>query len=681
MRSPVLLTLFLVATLAPMVRGDDAAVSFRRDVMAVLAKGGCSAGSCHGNLNGKGGFKISLRGESPESDYTVLTHDQFARRLDPLSPESSLLLRKATATIPHEGGRRFSESSIEYRILLGWIRAGMPDDPAKLPSLVSLTATPADNTLIEPADHVQLKATATFSDGTTRDVSQLAVYETTDPVVTVSHDGLVTRKSLGEATVLARYLHRQSPVRIAFVPARPNFTWSSPPVSNYVDKHVFAKLQSLRMNPSELCDDATFIRRVSLDITGLLPAPGVAKAFVADPSPDKRSKLIERLLKSPEFAEFWALKWGDLLRNEELAIDFKGVQNFQRWIRDSIASGKPMDQFARELIVARGNTYTNPPANYYRALRDPNTRAEATAQVFLGTRLQCAKCHNHPFERWTQDDYYGFSALFDRINYEVLENKRRIATDKHEFNGEQIVWVARRGELTDPRTNQPAKLRYLGVEASSISGEDDRLQAAAEWVTSADNPLFSRVMANRVWKQMLGRGIVDPDDDFRATNPPSHPALLDELASDFAKHGFDLRHVIRTIANSRTYQLAAKPNETNVDDERNFSHAMVRRLNAEQALDAISSVTGLPTKFNGYPLGIRATQMAGVRAIHFYTKKPSDGDRFVHMFGKPDRLISSESERSDETTFAQILELAGGPTANDLLKSPTNRIGKALSAG
>ena len=251
------------------------------------------------------------------------------------------------------------------------------------------------------------------------------------------------------------------------------------------------------------------------------------------------------------------MKWSDLLRNEELAIDFKGVQDFNRWIRDSIDAGKPMDQFARELITARGNTYTNPPANYYRALRDPNTRAEATAQVFLGTRLQCARCHNHPFERWTQDDYYGFSAFFGRINYEIIENKRRVATDQHEFNGEQIVWVARSGETTDPRTGQPAKLRFMGTEAPELPPDDDRLEAAAAWVTSRENPLFARVMVNRIWNHLLGRGIVDPVDDFRMTNPPSHPALLDQLAADFVEHHYDLRHAIRLIANSRTYQLAS----------------------------------------------------------------------------------------------------------------------------
>jgi hypothetical protein len=682
MRSPFSIPVFLCVILGAIPiasRAED--VSFRRDVMPVLAKAGCSAGTCHGNLTGKGGFKLSLRGEAPDWDYLVLTHDQFARRIDRLNPESSLILRKATASIPHEGGRRFTEDSPEYRILLSWIRAGLPRGDVKQPTLTKLTISPEEALLVEPADRFQIKVTASFSDGSSRDVSQFAVYETTDPIAVVSHDGLVTRKALGETAVIARYLNQQLPVRVAFVAARPDFAWSNPRENNFIDHQIFAKLQSLRLNPSGICDDTTFLRRAYLDIIGLLPTVEIARRFAADSTPDKRARLIDALLQRPEFAECWALKWSDLLRNEELAIDFKGVQNFNRWIRDSIEAGKPMDQFARELITARGDTYTNPAANYYRALRDPNSRAEATAQVFLGTRLKCARCHNHPFERWTQDDYYGFSAFFGRINYEILENKRRIATDQHEFNGEQIVWVARSGETTDPRTDQPAKLRFMGTEAPALSPDDDRLEAAAAWVTSPENPLFARVMVNRVWSHLLGRGIVDPVDDFRITNPPSHPALLDQLAADFIEHHYDLRHAIRLIANSRTYQLASRPNDANGDDARNFSHGLIRRLTAEETLDGISAVTGLPTKFNGYPLGIRAGQIAGVSAIHFYIKKPSDADRFVHVFGKPDRLISSESERSGDITFAQILEMAGGPTANDLLKNPDNRLGKLLAAG
>src|SRR2546429_2585829 len=476
-------------------------VSFRNDVMAVLSKAGCSAGTCHGNKNGKGGFKLSLRGQDPDVDYLTLTRDLFGRRIDPMEPQQSLILLKPTTQVAHEGGLRFKKDSEEYEILSRWIAQGMPNDLASAPKLERIVVTPQEKVLVEPATEVQLRVQARFTDGATRDITSIAVYEPANSLAKVSHDGLVQRQGTGETTVLVRYLHCQEPVRLAFVPARPGFVWKNPPVNNYIDEQIFAKLRTLRMNPSELCSDAVFLRRAYLDLLGILPTAEEARAFVnqsarssrrkeahfskseiGNPNSEigKRARLIDQLLERPEFADFWALKWADLLRVEAHSLDQKGVQNFHHWIRQSIAENKPLDEFVRELITARGSTYSSPTANFYRPNRDPATRAKAAAQVFLGTRLQCAECHNHPFDRWTQDDYYDWADLFARVKYKVIENKREISSDEHEWNGEQIVFVARQGSVKNLRTGKDAQPRFLGDPLTSRrSGEAENANEPA----------------------------------------------------------------------------------------------------------------------------------------------------------------------------------------------------------
>ncbi|MGH7139505.1 MAG: DUF1549 and DUF1553 domain-containing protein, partial [Pirellulales bacterium] len=481
--------------------------------------------------------------------------------------------------------------------------------------------------------------------------------------------------------MLVRYLNRQAAVRVAVVAPRPGFAFASLPEANYVDRHVFAKLRSLKMNPSPLAGDAVFLRRAYLDAVGLLPTADEARRFLNDPSADKRRRLIDDLVQRPEFADWWALKWSDLLRNEEKVLDSKGVQNFHHWIRQSIADGKPLDRFARELIVARGSTYTNPAANFYRANRDPVTRAEAAAQLFLGVRLQCAKCHNHPFDRWTQGDYYRWAGFFARVQYKIVENRRRDQNDGHEFDGEQIVWMSPRGEVRDPRSDQPMEPCFLGEPTPPLAADEDRLEELADWITAPDNPFFARAQANRIWYHLLGRGIVEPIDDFRATNPPSIPALLDELARDFASHHFDLKHLVRTIMNSATYQLSAEPNDTNRDDEANFSHALVRRLSAEQLLDALSQVTGTTPEFKGYPAGMRAVQLPGVRVPTSRRQRASRDDQFLTLFGKPPRLLTCECERSTESTLSQAFQLVSGPAINELLSERHNRLETLLASG
>lgn len=661
-------------------------VSFRQDVMAVLSKAGCNLGTCHGNQNGKGGFKLSLRGENPDADFATLTHDQNSRRANGVDPDRSLLLLKATMQVPHEGGKRFNDESPEYRILRQWIAAGLPKSKADEVQLARLVVTPSEQVLVEPSDSVALRVTAIMTDDSTLDVTRLACFETSQPIVSISADGLVKRERFGEVTVAVRYLNQQVPVRLAFVSARPDFAWKGPTPATFIDEKVFAKLQSLRMNPSEVCDDTTFLRRVSLDLLGVLPSAEEARTFAKDAQPDKRGRLIDSLLERPEFADFWAMKWADLFRVEEKTLDRKGVATFHAWIRDSVATNKPLDQFVRELIAARGSTYEQPPTNFYRAMRDPVTRSETVTQVFLGIRLQCAKCHNHPFDRWTQTDYYGWTNWFSRVKYEVLENRRRDMNDQHEFDGEQLVLMADSGDVDHPATGKPVPPRFLGDEPSLDKRRPestDRLLQLSEWLTSPNNRRFAEAQVNRVWFHLMGRGIVDPIDDFRATNPPSNPVLLQVLTDDFVAHRFDVQHLIRAIVSSRTYQLSAMPNDTNRDDENNFSHAAVRRLSAEQLADSLALVLDAPLSFKGYPDGTRAAQLAGARVLGRRNGGPSSGDAFLTTFGKPPRLQACECERSEDSTLAQTFQLVSGPILNDLLGRSDNRLKRwvAIEAG
>lgn len=677
--------------LRPAAVAED--VSFRRDVMQVLSKAGCNAGPCHGNANGKGGFKISLRGEDAEGDFHALVHEQAGRRISPPRPDESLLLLKATAAVAHEGGKRFDKDSWEYRRLKEWIGAGAKDDGASAPMPSRIEVTPAEEFAIEPQKEVSIRATAVFPDGTRRDVTTEAVYETSNPLVKVSADGRVAREGFCETVVLVRYLNAQAPVRVAFVPARPGFKWAGPKPANYIDQQIFAKLKTLRLNPSPSCSDEVFARRAYLDLLGMLPTAEEARSFVADKTKGKRAALVNRLLERPEFADYMALRWADLLRVEERTLDRKGMTVFQRWIRDSFATNKPLDRFVREIVTARGSTYANPPANFYRASRTSVERATAVGQVFLGTRLTCAQCHNHPFDRWSQDDYHDWAAVFARVNFKVLRNDRRDDNDSHEFKGEQIVFVSGKGEVKNPRTGKAAIPRMLGMSEpmrpADDSSEDvwkgkrfaefDELEKLAAWITSPTNTTFAKVQANRIWSQLMGRGLVDPVDDFRATNPASHPVLLDLLAADFVKHGFDVRHLIRRIMASRTYQLDSAPSGANADDEVNYARAPLRRLGAEPLLDAQYRVAGLPPRQKGWPDGMTAVSRPGGAQIRDSQK--TSADLFLDAFGKPPRVLTCECERTDATTLSQTLQLISGPVINELLSAKGGRLDAMAVSG
>jgi hypothetical protein len=525
---------------------------------------------------------------------------------------------------------------------------------------------PGSRVLKDPARWQQLAVLAHFSDGTTRDVTRLTVFSSSDSAVAdVGTSGLVEFRQTGEVAILCRYLEELQTVRLTFLETHKDFVWTNPPENNYIDKHVFAKLKMLGIPPSELCSDQEFVRRAYLDVCGVLPTPAEVRAFLADGDKDKRAKLIDRLLDRPEYADFWTLKWSDVLRSDRKTIQVKGIHVYQEWIHEHVARNTPFDQVVRDLLTASGSTVANPAANYYRIARDPQNLAETTVQLFFGVRMQCAKCHNHPFERWTQDDYYSTAAFFARVR------QKNDATEPGPMpnqRGGEVIYVDRAGEVTQPRTGKVMAPKFMGGPVADVPPGRDRREALADWITRADNPFFAKSIVNRIWYHLNGRGIVDPVDDFRDSNPSANDELLDALAKDFVAHQFDVKYIIRVILNSRTYQLSAQGNDLNKDDGKYFSHAVTKLLTAEQLLDALCTVTEVPEKYAGLPLGTRATQLPDGEINH----------PFLKTFGQPARELACECERESDSNLAQALQLINGPTVNEKLRAPTNRIGRLL---
>jgi hypothetical protein len=520
--------------------------------------------------------------------------------------------------------------------------------------------------LKQPARRQQLAVLATFADGAVRDMTRLTVFSSSDEgVATVSRTGLVEFHQAGEVAILCRYLENLQAVRLTYLEPRPGFRWPSPPENNAIDRHVFAKLKMLSIPPSDLCTDAEFVRRAYLDLCGVLPAAKEVRTFLSSKAKDRRAKLIDGLLDRPEYADFWALKWADVLRSNRKTIEVKGTRVYQRWLRGQLARNRPFDQVVRDLLTARGSTFANPPANYYRVARDPQNLAETTAQLFFGVRMQCAKCHNHPFERWTQDDYYSLAAFFARVRHKPSAVEPAGAGAG---GAAEVIFVARDGEVAHPRTGKVMSPRVLGLAAPVPAGKDRR-QVLADLVTSPRNPFFAKSVVNRIWFHLNGRGIVDPVDDFRDSNPSANDELLDALAKDFVAHKYDLKRLIRAIMNSRTYQLSSEPTKLNEDDNKYFSHAVTRLLTAEQLLDAVCQATEVAEKFEGMPAGTRAVQLP-------------DGDvnhPFLKTFGQPAREIACECEREGDSNLAQALQLINGSTINEKLRNPANRLGKLLA--
>ncbi len=584
-------------------------VTFLRDVAPILNKAGCTSGPCHGAAKGKNGFKLSLRGYDPQFDYEALLYDLSGRRFNRAQPGRSLMLAKPTQQVAHGGGLRFEQDSNYYKTIYNWIAQGVPyGDPAK-DAVAALEVEPKEVAMTKPGETIQVKVTARFADGQTRDVTNEATVESNiADVAKVDAAAKVTGERIGEATLLVRYQGKFSTIPVTILNPKPGFAWKALPQYNYIDTLIDAKLQRLKIQPSPATDDAAFLRRVSLDLSGQLPSPDDVRAFLADPAPSrvKRAKRIDKLIASPAYVDHWTVKWSDLLQSTRKFLGDKGTYGFREWIRESIASNKPYDKMVRELLVSRGSSYDDPAANYFRTTREPKPTMEKTTQVFLGVRMVCAQCHDHPFERWTQNQYYQMAAFFSAVGlrpgYEV---------------GEEIVYDQRADyEMKHPKDSRVVTPEFLIASTAPVKIPSDqrRRDALADWLISKDNPFFAKAIANRVWSYFFGRGIIDPVDDIRASNPPVNPALLDALTKDFIDHNFDLRHLMRTIANSRSYQASFVTNEWNAMDGDNFSHAIPRRLNAEQLMDALTQAAGVEAEL---PRGSGGHEcLAGARSAH-----------------------------------------------------------------
>jgi hypothetical protein len=648
-------------------------VNFVRDVAPVLSKAGCMSGTCHGAAKGKNGFKLSLRGYDPQFDYEALLYDLGGRRFNRADPGRSLMLTKPTQQVAHGGGLRFEVNSDYYKIIYNWIAQGVPyGDPAK-DSVKSLDVEPKEILMDKPGGIATVKIVATFNDGGTRDVTQEANIDSNIPDVALVGDKAdIKGARIGEATLLVRYQGKFTSVPVTVLNPAPGFAWKQLPQNNYIDQLIDAKLQRLKIQPSGMVDDAGFLRRVSLDLTGQLPEPNEIRAFVADPTPAKlkRSRLIDKLIGNSSFIDHWTLKWGDLLQANRKYLGEKGVYEFDEWIRESFTANKPYDKMVREILSASGSSNQNPAANFFRVTRDPKPTMEKTTQVFLGVRMVCAQCHDHPFERWTQNQYYEMSAFYSalgiRPGYEVGEeivyNQRADFDMKHPKDG----------RVMKPAFIVPASYGATGGSTGPVPSDSHRRMALAAWVTARDNPFFAKSTVNRVWSYFFGRGIIDPVDDIRASNPPSNPALLDALTKDFLDHNFDLRQLMRTITNSRTYQASMMTNAWNAGDGDNFSHAVPRRLAAEELLDALTLATGVRPDLPDVPPDTRAEQLPD----------PHVGkDGFLDLFGRPSRESSCECERRSDISLPQALNLVNGQTISDAVAGGNGRVAKAILSG
>lgn len=628
---------------------EGRAISFKLDVMPVFMKGGCNTGSCHGAARGKDGFNLSLFGFDPDGDHYRITREQPGRRIDLAVPEASLLVEKAIGAVPHTGGKRFEGDSELNQTMVEWIAAGTPQDPADQATCTSIQIFPRQAVLDGAGSTQQTLVVATYSDGTTRDVTSLASFmSNNDTSATISDSGLVTAGERGEAFIMARFdVHT---VGSQFLVLPKGLQYEERPFEpvNYIDELVAAKLKKLRLHPSELCSDEEFLRRVTIDLVGLVPTHDEYAAFLADSDPEKRTKKIDELLGRKEFAELWVSKWAEwlMMRSSNVVSD-KAIVLYYQWLVDQLARNVPLDQMVRELLASEGGTFSNPATNFYEIERDQLKIAENVAQIFMGMRIQCAQCHNHPFDRWTQDDYYNFAAFFSQIGRKRGEDYR-----------EQIIYNRGGGEVKHPVTNQNAVPVFLGGVKPEIPGGTDRREVVANWLASPENPFFAQNFANRVWHHFFGIGIIEPVDDVRVSNPASNPELLDALATKFTEYNYDFRKLVRDICVSKTYQRSTRRNESNMKDDLNFAHQTVRRIKAESMLDIISQVTRTKDDFAKLPPGARAVQIAdGATSTYFLT-----------TFGRATRETACSCEVKMEPTLSQALHLLNGDTVNNKIR-------------
>jgi hypothetical protein len=636
--------------------------SFRNHVIPVMTKMGCNQGACHGALAGKNGFKLTLRGYDPDVDYDTLTRSSVGRRVSLADPDGSLILAKPSFAIPHGGGKRFAKDSLEYRVIREWIAAGTPPPSATDALIQGLEVFPAAAMLTTGAEQ-QLAVRARYSDGHTEDVTRWVKFSSSNEgVATVDDWGRVKMNGSGEAAITLWYASRVLYARLS-VPF-PNTVSSAAydqfPKKNFVDELVLAKLRNLHLAPSKVADDSTYLRRSYLDATGVLPTAEEVESFLADAAADKRAKLVERLMERDEFVDYWSYKWSDLLLVSSRKLNPTTMWAFYNWIRDSVKQDRPWDQFARDIFLNSGSTRENGALNYFVLHKDPIELSENATQAFLGQRITCARCHNHPLEKWTQTQYYQMANLFARVGVKAGTSA-----------GENIVFAKPSGDVLHPRLAKPLPPTPLDGKSIPIDAADDRRITFANWLTSPENAMFSRTVVNRVWANFMGRGLVDPMDDLRATNPASNEELLAALAKDFVAHGYDIRQLIRTIMNSSVYQLSSEANAINPNDNVYYSKHIIRRLSAEVILDAMSQVTGSPTAFAGYPAGTRAMQLPD-------TQVKSD---FLTSFGRPARNICDAAERSSDPTIAQALAVINGDTLNKKLSANDGTIALLIKLG
>ena len=618
---------------------DSPLINFPNQVVPIFTKAGCNGGGCHGKSAGQNGFRLSLLGFEPTEDYEHLVKESRGRRLFPAAPDRSLLLMKGTATLPHGGGKRMDADTDDYGLLVRWMAQGMPYGSPNDPTVERIEVVPHDRVMSLGGEQ-QLVVLAHYTDGSIQDVTRGALYEPNDKdMARVEEDGqLKLYQQPGDVGVMIRYHGKVATFRATIPLGAP--TDNLPPARNFIDELVFKKLQTIGMPPSGNCDDATFVRRVTLDVAGRLPTPAEAERFLGDKAADKRERWIDTLVDSPDYADFFANKWSALLRNRRGSPNqARGTYAFHGWIRDSLLANKPFDQFVGEILAASGDIGENPPVAWYRQVSTTTSQMEDTAQLMLGQRLQCAQCHHHPYEKWSQQDYYSFSAFFSRVgrkggsqlDEEVIYHKRGVA------------------EATNKKTKQPVPPAGLGSTPLRIPAEEDPRQSLVEWITRKENPYFAKALVNRYWKHFFNRGLVEPEDDMRETNPPTNPELLDALARHFVACGYDLKDLVRMMTRSQTYQLSALPNQHNGIDKQNYSRYYPKRLAAEVLFDAVNLVTRSEAKWDGLP--------AGSRAVCLPDNSFNASTYFLQVFGRPDSASACECERSQDASLAQSLHL------------------------
>jgi len=620
-------------------------ISFKLDVMPVFMRSGCNTGSCHGAGRGKDGFRLSLFGFDPNGDHFRLTREQLGRRVNLALPEQSLLLEKSLGTVSHTGGSLIKKDDQYFNTMLEWLKDGAPNDPIEVAAVTALELYPENGVLNGEGAQQRLTVRAKYSDGTDRDVTSLAFFSTSnDNSAKVGQDGIVTAAARGEAFVMARYDTHTVGRQFIVLPKDLEFTWSNPPANNYVDELMYQKWRRLRINPSELCDDQTYIRRVSLDICGMLPTSDQRDAFVADADPDKRAKLVDRLLERKEFVEVWVMKWAELLQiRSTISVSYKSALLYFNWLQQEIAGEVPIDQMVRKLLSAKGGTFSSPATNYYQMETDTLKVSENVAQVFMGMRIQCAQCHNHPFDRWTMDDYYSFASFFSQVGRKPAEDPREV-----------VVFNSGGGDVRHLVDNRVMLPKFLGGAQPDIKPGQDRREIMANWLASPENPYFAKNLSNIVWSHFFGKGIISEVDDVRVSNPPVNEALLDELGKRFTQYNYDFKQLVRDICTSRTYQLSTQANESNVSDETNFSRRYLNRLRAEVMLDVISQVTDTGNKFQGLAFGARAVQIADGNTSNY----------FLTTFGRAKRETVCSCEVVMEPNLSQALHLLNGDTVN-----------------